>query len=92
MRIGVISDIHSNLEAPSVVLRELEAQRVDETVCLGDVVGYGPDPNECCRLVRAARLETAIGNHDMAVAGRLDTDWFNYDARRAVEWTAKHID
>jgi len=72
MRFAVISDIHSNLEALTEVLRAVEAQKVDRVVSLGDIVGYGASPNECCRLVRNVAEVTLLGNHDAAVAGRMD--------------------
>ena len=72
MRFAVISDIHSNLEALTEVLRTVEAQKVDRIVSLGDIVGYGASPNECCDLVRSVAEVTLLGNHDAAVGGRMD--------------------
>ena len=80
MRIAVISDIHSNLEALTEVLRAVEAQKVDRVVSLGDIVGYGASPNECCELVRNVAEVTLLGNHDAAVAGRMDYSFY-YEAR-----------
>ena len=80
MRFAVISDIHSNLEALTEVLRAAEAQKVDRVVSLGDIVGYGASPNECCGLVRNVAEVTLLGNHDAAVAGRMDYSFY-YDAR-----------
>lgn len=85
MRYGIISDIHSNLTALDAVLEKLGD--VDAMVSPGDVVGYGPDPNECCERLRSLGCITVIGNHDAAVAGLMDMSWFNADARRAALWT-----
>ncbi len=91
MRIGVISDIHSNIEALTEVLRTVETLRVDRLVCLGDVVGYGASVNECCDLVRANCEVTLLGNHDAAVAGRMDYSFYYDAARHALDWTANVI-
>lgn len=86
MRILVISDIHANLEAFETVLADAKGDW-DYVWCLGDVVGYGPDPNECCDLLKTLPHLCIAGNHDWAALGRLDIRTFNVDARRAVEWT-----
>lgn len=91
MRIGVISDIHSNIEALTEVLRTVETLRVDRLVCLGDVVGYGASVNECCDLIRANCEVTLLGNHDAAVAGRMDYSFYYDAARHALDWTANVI-
>ncbi len=92
MRIGIISDIHSNLEALEAVLRSVEDQHVDRVVCLGDVVGYGASVNECCALVRKVSEVTLLGNHDAAVAGRMDYSFYYDAARHALDWTASRIE
>ena len=85
MRILVISDIHANYEALEAVLADAGA--VDETWCLGDLVGYGPDPNLCVELVRdQPQLTCMLGNHDVAVIGRMPIAAFNGDARRSLEY------
>ena len=88
---AVISDIHGNLEALEAVLRDVPDE-VETVYCLGDVIGYGASPNECCDIVREARMPTISGNHDLAVTD-LETDlaWFNPVAAEAVEWTRKHL-
>jgi predicted phosphodiesterase len=91
VRYGLISDIHANLEALDAVLRHLDAARVDEIVCLGDLVGYHASPNECVARVRASCAHVIAGNHDRAVVGTLATTEFNFAARRAVRWTAARI-
>ena len=69
MRVAVISDIHGNLHALEAVLAALDADPVEEVWCLGDTVGYGPKPNECCALVRERAHVSLCGNHDLAVRG-----------------------
>ncbi len=86
MRILVISDIHANLAAFETVLEDANGEW-DYVWCLGDVVGYGPDPNECCDLLKSMSHLCIAGNHDWAALGRLDIRTFNVDARRAVDWT-----
>jgi predicted phosphodiesterase len=91
MRILVISDIHANLTALETVLKD--AGQVDAVWCLGDLVGYGPDPNECVQRIRQLpNLVCLIGNHDAAVAGVIDNTSFNSEARSAVLWTQSVID
>ncbi|MDM7998450.1 MAG: metallophosphoesterase family protein [Dehalococcoidia bacterium] len=89
MRSAVIADIHSNLEAFQAVLRDLEEQGgADEIWCLGDIVGYGPDPRACIQLVRQLQCRCVAGNHDWAAIGKLDTSAFNLEAAAAAQWTA----
>jgi diadenosine tetraphosphatase ApaH/serine/threonine PP2A family protein phosphatase len=86
MRILVISDIHANLTALDAVLEA--AGSVDEIWCLGDVVGYGPDPNECVERLRSLpNLTCLIGNHDAAALGNIDLNAFNREARASAHWT-----
>jgi predicted phosphodiesterase len=92
MRVGLISDIHANLHALEAVLAELEDERLDEVWSLGDVVGYGPRPNECCRLVRDRTAIGMVGNHDLVVLGAVDLDEFNADAAAAARWTSAILD
>ena len=90
MRILVISDIHANLTALDTVLTD--AGEFDAAWCLGDLVGYGPDPNECIAKVRALpNLRCIIGNHDAAALNQIDTKTFNMEARQALEWTQKTL-
>ena len=84
MRCLVLSDIHSNLEAFEAVLED--AGSVDQIWCLGDVVGYGPDPNACVELLRSHPHRCIAGNHDWATLGKLDLRDFNPDARDANLW------
>jgi diadenosine tetraphosphatase ApaH/serine/threonine PP2A family protein phosphatase len=85
----VIADVHANLAAFEAVLAA--APRFDEIWCLGDIVGYGPDPNECIELLRQYRHIAVAGNHDWAAIGRLDLSDFNPAARAAAEWTAEQL-
>lgn len=86
MKWAVLSDIHGNLEALEATLAALG--EVDAYLCLGDIVGYGANPNECCDIVRKLCPEmTLMGNHDAGVLGRLSPHWFNPYARFALEWT-----
>ncbi len=86
MKILVISDIHANLTAFEAVLAHCQGEW-NFVWCLGDVVGYGPDPNECVDLLRTLPQLCLAGNHDWAALNRLDVKTFNPDARRAAEWT-----
>jgi predicted phosphodiesterase len=88
---AVISDIHGNLEALQSVLADVPND-VDQVFCLGDVVGYGASPNECCDIVRNSGMPTITGNHDIAVVD-LDTNlgWFNPVAAAAVRWTRQQM-
>ncbi len=89
MRCLLLSDIHSNLEAFEAVLAD--AGPVDETWCLGDVVGYGPDPNACVEKLRSLPHLCIAGNHDWATLGKLDLREFNLDAREANLWNRKQL-
>jgi diadenosine tetraphosphatase ApaH/serine/threonine PP2A family protein phosphatase len=91
MRIGVISDIHSNLPALEAVLEDVEREAPDELWCLGDIVGYGPHPNECVDLVRGRATLSLCGNHDLAVVGTIDSTDFTGDAGAAARWTIDQI-
>lgn len=86
MRVAILSDVHANLEALQQVLRALEHERYDALISLGDVVGYGPLPNECVRLVADAASHVILGNHDDALLGRTDIRDFNSYARQAIRW------
>jgi predicted phosphodiesterase len=87
MRVAVVSDIHSNLHALEAVLAAIDAEPPDELWCLGDLVGYGPRPNECCAVV-AERADVCLaGNHDLAVRGTIDLEDFGGEAGVAATWT-----
>jgi diadenosine tetraphosphatase ApaH/serine/threonine PP2A family protein phosphatase len=92
MRVAIISDIHGNLHALEAVLSDVSRAGVDELWCLGDIVGYGPRPNECCNLVREHAAVALCGNHDLAVLGAIDVAEFTGDAAAAARWTAGVLD
>lgn len=85
MRYGIFSDIHANIEALTSVLDALKSESIDRYVCIGDTVGYGASPNECCDIVRDISAFTILGNHDAAVAGRMDYSYYYDAARHALD-------
>jgi predicted phosphodiesterase len=89
VRCLVIADVHANLAALEAVLGD--AGPFDEAWCLGDLVGYGPDPNECVDLIRSLKHQAVAGNHDYAAVGQVSLRDFNEGARRATEWTASRL-
>ena len=91
MRVAVISDVHSNLHALQAVLADVDAAAPDELWCLGDVVGYGPRPNECADIVRERSAIVLVGNHDLASIGKLDTVEFGPLAAESAHWTARTL-
>lgn len=86
---AIISDIHGNQEALMATLGDIAAQEITDIICLGDVVGYGPNPAECAEVIRARCRVTLCGNHDAAVAGM--AFGFNRFAREAIEWTRRQL-
>jgi predicted phosphodiesterase len=88
MRVAVISDIHANYHALETVLAEIDAARIDVVWCLGDTVGYGPRPNDCCETVQSRADQSLVGNHDLVVLGELAVSDFNDEAAAAATWTA----
>ncbi len=92
MRYAIIADIHANLAAFTAVMADVQRRGgAGELWCLGDVVGYGPDPHECIELLGQYRHRCVAGNHDWAAIGRLDTAAFNPDAAFACLWTARQL-
>ncbi len=90
MRTLIISDIHANLTALNAVLTD--AEPFEQVWCLGDLVGYGPDPNECIERIRSLPLLKCIkGNHDAAIVGDIDIHTFNYEARTSLQWLESEI-
>ncbi len=91
MRWAIVSDIHANLEALEAVLADLDRERPEALVCLGDFVGYGASPNPCIERLRP-RIEAAVaGNHDWASCGRMRLGSFSGDAASAARWTATQL-
>src|SRR5258707_4751056 len=89
MRYGILSDTHANIEALEAVFKAFEAEGIDRFVCLGDTVGYGASPNETCDLMRGKVAFTILGNHDAAVAGRMDYSYYYHAARHALDKHAR---
>lgn len=87
--IALISDIHANIEALTVVMEDINKQNVDTIFCLGDVIGYGPNPRECIEIVRNCSEFTLCGNHEEAVL--FSAQDFNVKARRAIDWTRDQL-
>jgi len=90
MRYGIISDIHGNLPALETVLSHLRKQ-VDAFICLGDIVGYGAQPNECCELIKELKPIIVAGNHDWGAVGKIPLEHFNPYAQQAIIWTRANL-
>jgi diadenosine tetraphosphatase ApaH/serine/threonine PP2A family protein phosphatase len=91
LRIALLSDVHGNLPAFQAVLADVDAQAVDEVWCLGDLVGYGADPDACVELARSRCDLCLAGNHDLVVTGEIDIADFSSSAAAAALWTREHI-
>jgi diadenosine tetraphosphatase ApaH/serine/threonine PP2A family protein phosphatase len=89
-RYAILSDIHSNIEALDAALALTRAD--DKLLCLGDIVGYGPNPNECVAKIRGRATATVLGNHDVAAIDNFGLAYFNPAAREAMRWTQRVID
>lgn len=91
MRTAILTDIHGNLSALEAVIEHCRTIGVERYVCLGDTVGYGAEPNECCDIVRDRASFSLLGNHDAAVAGRMAYDYYYEAAREALDWTRRRL-
>ena len=92
MRYGVFSDVHSNLEALDAVLAAFRKERIQSFLCLGDIVGYGPNPNECIeRIAALKKVQLTGGSHDFASVGLKEMTWFNDMAVRALNFTKRKL-
>jgi len=92
MRYAILADIHANLAALTAVLEDIKGKDgVDELWCLGDIVGYGPEPGECIKLLRQYNPVCVAGNHDLGAVGRLELSYFNPAAAEACQWTAEKL-
>ncbi len=91
MRIAVLSDIHSNIEALTKAFGVIDQSNVDEIYCLGDIVGYGASPNECVDLIRKRTVRTVIGNHDMGIIDEKATFSLPKEGKTVIEWTKKTL-
>lgn len=87
MKYAILSDVHGNLEALEAVLAQVDP--AEEILCLGDTVGYGPNPNECLTQLRARKAVCVLGNHDVAAIDDFGTAYFNDNAREAIRFTQR---
>ena len=91
MRLAILGDVHANLEALETVIEATRKEKVEGYYCVGDLVGYGAQPSECIKIIQDLKCETVAGNHDHAALGRTPIEFFNPDARLAVEWTRRKL-
>jgi predicted phosphodiesterase len=91
LKLAIISDIHGNLPALQAVLAEIDGQHVHRIVCLGDIVGYGAWPNECCDLLRERKVLSVMGNHDLAAIENGAENCFTPQARKCILWTRDRL-
>lgn len=89
MRLAILSDIHSNLEALTAVVNDLEKLNIEKVYCTGDVVGYGPNPNEVIEILSQLKAICVMGNHDNACFNKKMQDWMNEDASLSIDYTKK---
>lgn len=87
MRIAILSDIHSNLQALTRAFSIIDQEMIDEIYCLGDIVGYGGNPNECVQIIRQRAIKCVLGNHDLAAVKPTESSYFTKPGRIAAEWT-----
>ncbi len=92
MRFAIVSDIHANQQAWATTLADIRAQQIERIICLGDIVGYGPNPAEVLSSIHANVTDCALGNHDAVLGGLLDPECFNDDAQAMIEWTRERLD
>ena len=91
MRCAILGDIHSNWEALSAVVAHAKKSNVDGFFSVGDIVGYGPDPERCMELLQSLSYTAVAGNHDQAVAGLIDFSYYSEGAREGILWTQENI-
>lgn len=92
MKLGILGDIHANIEALDAVLSFFVKSRIDRVLAVGDLVGYGADPSAVLTRIRGEKIESVLGNHDAAIAGKLmDLAYFNVYARAAARWTQRAL-
>lgn len=89
MKIAILADIHGNLEALEAVVKKLDHQKVDEVICLGDNVGYGPDPDGVVKLLRDRNYQSVLGNHEFALFDKRGRRWLNFQAAENNQATEK---
>lgn len=91
MKYAILGDVHANLDALETVVQAIRKEKVDAHFCVGDLVGYGSQPSECIKIIRELKCETVAGNHDHATLGKTPIEFFNPDAKLAVEWTRNKL-
>ena len=91
MRYAIVSDIHANIQAWEAVLKDVQKQGVDAILCLGDVIGYGPNPVEVMESCHKHVDYFILGNHDAVIGNRMDSDLFNDNAKFLIEWTRDQL-
>lgn len=91
MRIALISDIHANLPALNAVMAHIDRLAPDLILCMGDLVGYGPQPFECLETIRSREIPCVLGNHDAAACGKMTLSFFREPNRSLLQWTSDHI-
>lgn len=91
MRYAIIADIHGNYDALEAVLEDASDRKIDQYLCLGDIVGYGSQPSDCVKKIIELDCFPVAGNHDHAAVGRINLDYFNIYARKAAYWTKENI-
>lgn len=91
MKYGVIGDIHSNYEALTAVVKDLQEERVDKILCTGDIIGYAAEPIPCMEIIRDLDCTIVAGNHDYAAVGKFPSAYFHNDARAAIIWTTHQL-
>ena len=91
MKYAILSDIHGNLEALKAAIRAISAEKADQLLCLGDIVGCGADPGECIAIIRDLSTVTVCGNHDAACRNTLDLSYFTERAAEALIWTRNRL-
>lgn len=89
MKIAILSDIHANLEAFQAVLEDIRSLEIAHTISFGDMVGYGPNPEEVIQLVRSCGVHCTMGNHELGIAVRKERQWFNPSARKGLTITER---
>ena len=91
LKYAILSDIHGNLEAFQAVLKDIDTEGIQEIIFLGDIVGYGANPKECIDLLQEKSQAIVAGNHDWAVAGKTNINYFNSVAQTAIKWTIAQL-
>jgi putative phosphoesterase len=91
MKLAIVADIHSNLQALNAVMREIKRAEIDQVVCAGDIVGYGANPNECCHVIRDVATHVVLGNHEISALTK-DTTRMNPHAAEASRWTSSTLE